>query len=360
MKNDKHAQAKKILDDPRWQDILNKNPEPDIPFVYCVLTTGIYCRPSCSARFPKPENILFKDTWQEAEQSGFRACQRCRPNSASLDEQNIKRIVQACRLIETSEEYSNLKVLAAQIGLSEFHFHRLFKKQTSLTPKQYADLHKEKRLRHYLTESKDSVTHAIYNAGYGSSSRVYEKAENILGMLASQYKKGGKNHTIHFAIGTCRLGEILVAQTDKGICAISLGDDEEQLIHKLQDMFPEAELIGGDSNFENTIAYVIGFIEQPKPQFNLPLDIQGSAFQKQVWLALQKIPIGQTISYQKLAEYIGYPKAVRAVANACAANKLAVAIPCHRVIRTDGAISGYRWGIERKKTLLEQEKKQSQ
>ncbi|TDB60309.1 bifunctional DNA-binding transcriptional regulator/O6-methylguanine-DNA methyltransferase Ada [Photorhabdus khanii] len=358
MKSDKCPQAKKTLDDPRWQDILNKSPEPDIPFVYCVLTTGIYCRPSCPARFPKPENILFKDTWQAAEQAGFRACQRCHPNSESLDEQNIQKVAQACRLIEESDRPISLKVLAAQVELSEFHFHRLFKKQTGLTPKQYADLHQEKRLRHNLIATKDSVTHAIYNAGYGSNSRFYEKAENILGMRASQYKKGGKGYTIRFAIGTCHLGEILVAQTDKGICAISLGDDAEQLIHKLQDMFPAAELIGGDSHFEKTMAYVVGFIAQPKPRFNLPLDIQGSTFQKQVWLALEKIPIGQTISYQELADYLGNPKAVRAVANACAANKLAVAIPCHRVVRTDGSISGYRWGIERKKVLLAYEKKQ--
>ncbi|AUF94917.1 AraC family transcriptional regulator of adaptative response/methylated-DNA-[protein]-cysteine methyltransferase [Pseudomonas sp. BIGb0278] len=264
-------------------------------------------------------------------------------------------IARACRLIETSESLPSLDQLAAELAVSRFHLHRLFKAETGLTPKAYASAFRAQRLRERLQGEAATVTEALFDAGYNSNSRFYEGAGQRLGMLPKQYRARGAGATIYFAVGQCALGAILVAQSARGVCAIFLGDDPAQLLNDLQDQFANAELIGADSRFEQLIAQVVGFVEQPALGLNLPLDVQGTAFQERVWQALREVPAGQRVSYTDIAERIGAPKAVRAVALACAANRIAVAIPCHRVVRRDGDLSGYRWGVERKRQLLERE-----
>ncbi len=341
--------------DSRWQRIVGRDASADGTFVYAVKTTGIYCRPGCPSRTPKRENVAFHATWKEAEQAGYRACKRCRPDGAPLAEKNVAAVGEACRLIETSKDLPKLGDLAAAAGMSPFHFHRQFKAITGLTPKAYAIAHRTRNVRKALVDMPSTVTRAIYGAGFNSNSRFYERSNEILGMTPTAFRNGGDGADIRFAIGECSLGSILVACSDKGVCAILLGDDPETLVHDLQDRFPKANLLGGDPGFEQLVAQVVGFVEAPQVGFNLPLDIRGTAFQQRVWQALREIPAGKTASYANIAERIGEPKAMRAVAQACSANKLAVAIPCHRVIRNDGALSGYRWGVERKRALLERE-----
>jgi AraC family transcriptional regulator, regulatory protein of adaptative response / methylated-DNA-[protein]-cysteine methyltransferase len=341
--------------DPRWQAVLSRDASADNEFVYAVKTTGIYCRPSCPSRMAKPKNVMFFATCGEAEAAGYRACQRCTPNALSLREKNAAVVAQACRLIEQSETLPKLDDLAASVRMSPFHFHRQFKAMTGLTPKTYGAAHRAKRMRDELTDKEQNVTQAIYGAGFNSNSRFYENSNKVLGMTPTAFKKGGQDADIAFAIGQCSLGAILVARSDKGVCAILLGDDPNALAHDLQDRFPNANLTGGDAAFEDVVAKVVGCVEAPGLGLDLPLDLRGTAFQQRVWQALQKIPAGQTASYAEIARRIGEPKSVRAVAAACAANKIAVAIPCHRVVRSDGALSGYRWGVERKRALLKKE-----
>jgi AraC family transcriptional regulator of adaptative response/methylated-DNA-[protein]-cysteine methyltransferase len=271
-----------------------------------------------------------------------------------LAEQYTARVTQACRIIEGTENIPILDVLARRVGMSTYHFHRVFKKVTGLTPRQYAAAQREKKVRDELGGG-GAVTDAIFDAGYSSNSRFYEKSNKILGMTPTRYRAGGIDTKIRFAIGECSLGSILVAQSDRGICAILLGEDAEKLVRDLQDSFPRANLIGGDADFEQLVAQVVGFIEAPGIGLDLPLDVRGTSFQQRVWQALCEIPLGQTVSYTDIARRIGSPRAVRAVAQACAANRLAVAIPCHRVVRNDGALAGYRWGVERKHSLLKKE-----
>ena len=263
-------------------------------------------------------------------------------------------VAAACRLIEAAETPPNLEKLANQAGMSAFHFHRVFKAETGLTPKAYTSAARARRVRGELGES-GTITDAIYGAGFNSNSRFYEASAGLLGMRPRDYRDGGRYAEILFAVGECSLGAILVAQSQQGICAILLGDDPDALVRDLQDMFKKAKLIGGDAEFEKLVAQVVGFIEAPALGLNLPLDVRGTVFQERVWQALREIPPGSTVSYSVIAERIGSPKAVRAVAQACAANHIAVAIPCHRVVRRDGDISGYRWGIERKRELLQRE-----
>lgn len=341
--------------DPRWQSVITRDATADGRFVYAVKTTGIYCRPSCPSRTAKPRNVRFYDTPAEAEAAGFRPCQRCNPNGQSLAQANAAIIAEACRLIEASEELPKLDDLAEQVGMSPFYFHRQFKAITGLTPKQWATAHRARKVRAELSDEDTSVTSAIYGAGFNSNSRFYENSNEVLGMTPTRFRNGGKDADIRFAVAESSLGAILVAQSDKGICAITLGDDPDGLVRDLQDQFPKANLIGGDKGFENLVARVVGFVEEPRIGLDLPLDIRGTAFQERVWQALRQIPVGQTVSYADVARCIGEPKAVRAVAQACGANKIAVAIPCHRVVRNDGALSGYRWGVERKRALLEKE-----
>lgn len=340
--------------DCRWQAIVERDKRFDGQFLYSVKTTGVYCRPSCAARLAKYENVKFHQTCEEAELAGFRACKRCKPRQNSQLEHHQVTVSNICRLIETSERKLSLQEMASNAGLSPYHFHRIFKSITGLTPMAYATAHRAKRIRQELSNGS-SVTQAIFDAGYNSSGRFYEESDALLGMTPTAYKAGGENTTIYFAIGDCFLGSILVAQSSKGVCAILLGDDPGELLRDLQDRFPRAELKGGDQDFEQVVAQVISYIEEPSQGLNLPLDIRGTSFQQRVWQALMEIPPGQTKNYTDIGKKIGAPKAVRAVASACAANALAVVIPCHRVVRSDGSLSGYRWGVERKRTLIELE-----
>lgn len=337
-----------------WEAVVNRDRSQDGAFYYSVRTTGVYCRPSCAARLPRRENVAFYATTEEAERAGFRPCKRCRPNEAALAGQHAAAIEKACRLIENAEETPALDDLARAVGISRFHFHRLFKAQTGVTPRAYFAACRARRVREEL--GRDStVTDALYNAGFASSGRFYAEAPGLLGMKPAAYKKGGAGAAIRFAIGECSLGSILVAATEKGICAILLGNDPEALVKDLQDRFPQAELVGADTEFERWVAQVVAFVEAPRTGLDLPLDVQGTAFQQRVWQALREIPCGARVSYSDIAERLGSPHAVRAVAQACAANMLAVAIPCHRVVRNDGALSGYRWGVDRKEALLASE-----
>ena len=337
--------------DPRWAAVVARDPQAT--FFYSVKTTGVYCRPSCAARLARPENVQFHRTCKDAENAGFRPCKRCKPDQASPVEHSEK-ISSACRLIENSETPPSLKLLAQHVGLSTYHFHRVFKAATGLTPKGYAAAHRASLVRKSLNKS-DTVTDAIYEAGYNSNSRFYETSNQVLGMTPTNYRAGGAQTDIRFAVGECSLGSILVAQSERGICAIFLGDDPDALVRELQDQFPNANLIGGDAGFEQLVAKVVGFVEAPERGLDLPLDVRGTAFQQRVWQSLGKIPAGSTASYTDVAKLIGSPRSVRAVAQACGANKLAVVIPCHRVVRNDGALSGYRWGVERKRALLKKE-----
>lgn len=340
--------------DPRWASVLARDVSADDKFYYSVATTGVYCRPSCPSRLAHPQNVRFHATREDAELAGFRPCKRCRPDQPPLAEQHAAMIAESCRLIEQSETSLSLNELASYAGMSPYHFHRIFKALTGLTPKAYAAGHRAKLARQEL-DNGGTVTAAIFNAGYSSSSRFYAAADQRFGMTPSTYRAGGANTAMRFALGECSLGSILVAVSVRGICAISLGNDPETLIRELQDRFPHAELVGNDHDFEQWIARVIGFIEAPQLGLDLPLDIRGTVFQQRVWQALRDIPAGSTVSYTEIARRIGAPRAVRAVAGACAANTLAVAIPCHRVVRNDGALSGYRWGVERKQALLARE-----
>lgn len=339
----------------RWKAVVHRDRNADGKFYYSVKTTGVYCRPSCAARLARRENVQFHISCKDAERAGFRPCKRCQPDSQSLDELHAVAVARACRIIETAEKAPALETLAKSAGMSVFHFHRVFKKIVGLTPKAYATAHRAKRMRKELPKRK-TVTEAIYGAGFNSNSRFYAGSSQMLGMTPKKFREGGTGTAIRFAVGECSLGSILVASSEKGVCAILLGDDPNELAKDLQNRFPKARLIGGDKNFERIVARVIGFIEAPKFGLNLPLDIRGTAFQQRVWKALCEIPVGATASYTEIAKRIGAPKAIRAVAGACAANAIAVAIPCHRVLRNDGNLSGYRWGVERKRTLLQKEK----
>ncbi len=346
--------AAATLGDPRWAAVVDRDATADGSFYYSVKTTGIYCRPSCAARPARPENVQFHATRADAERAGFRACKRCKPNEDSLAAQYAVKITALCRFIEAAEQPPSLDTLAARAGMSAYHLHRMFKLVTGVTPRAYASAHRAKRVQQGLRES-ETVTGAIYGAGYNSNGRFYEEANGLLGMTPTAYRAGGANTSIRFAVGQCSLGSILVAQSDRGVCAILMGDDPDRLARDLQDRFPRAHLIGGDENFERLVAKVVGWVEAPRLGVDLPLDLRGTVFQQRVWQALREIPAGKTVSYTELAKRIGSPKAVRAVAGACAANPLAVAIPCHRVVRSDGTLSGYRWGVERKRVLLARE-----
>src|ERR671910_2628276 len=351
----KLEQAAATERDPRWASVLARSPAADGSFFYSVRTTGVYCRPSCAARVARPENVRFHGTRQEAEQPGFRPCRRCKPDQPSLSDQHAAMVTEACRLIETSEGIPSLEALATHAGMSVFHFHRIFKAVMGLTPREYATARRGERIRGELTRGR-TVTSAIYESGYSSNAQFYGESRQVLGMSPSIYRTGGANADIRFAVGECSLGSILVARSEIGVCAILLGDDPDALVRDLQDRFPRATIIGGDTGFEELVSRVVGFIETPGLGLNLPLDVRGTAFQQRVWQALQDIPVGSTASYTEIAARIGAPKSVRAVARACAANPLAVAIPCHRVVRNDGALAGYRWGVDRKAKLLNNER----
>ncbi len=345
-------------DEARWAAVLARDKSGDGAFYYSVATTGVYCRPSCGARRANRANVQFHATSADAEAAGFRACKRCKPASADLATAHTDKVARACRLIETAEDEPKLDDLAQAAGLSPFHFHRIFKAATGVTPKAYAIAHRHKSVRASLKTSR-TVTEAIHDAGFKSSGRFYAASNEVLGMTPKSFRTGGDDAEIRFAVGECSLGAILVAESIKGVCAILLGDDPQALVRDLETRFPKARLAGGERTFEKRVAAVVGFVEAPASEFKLPLDIRGTAFQHRVWQALRKIPAGATATYADIARAIGKPQAVRAVAGACAANAIAVAIPCHRVVRSDGELSGYRWGVARKRALIERERKRA-
>lgn len=349
-----HISRLSVTDDPRWALIVARDRSADGQFWYSVATTGIYCRPSCPSRAANPKNVALHDTLESARATGFRPCRRCNPDGPSLECENAALIAKACRVIEDSEEEPSLEDLAAAVDRSPSYLHRMFKASTGLTPKAYAAGHRAKKVREGL-ETAMSVTAAMYDAGFNSSGRFYEKANGMLGMTPTQYRDGGTNEEIKFAVGQSCLGAILVASSTKGVASILLGDDPDALVRDLQDRFPKARLIGMDRDYEALIAQVCGFVENPSVGLDLPLDVRGTAFQRRVWQVLQEIPAGERQSYSEIARRIGTPSATRAVAGACAANKIAVVIPCHRVVRNDGALSGYAWGVDRKRALLDRE-----
>ncbi len=344
-------------DETRWKAVSENNTSADGAFYYAVITTGIYCRPSCRSKLPNRSNVEYFTTRGEAEAAGYRACKRCRPTTVSKTEETEQKIIQACRLIEESNSSITLNELAAQVNLSPYHFHRLFKKIVGITPKQYASRHQSQRFQKNLTTSP-SITDAIYSAGYRSSGSAYDKKRDQLAMTPKVYRKGADGVTISYGLAQCFLGWVIVAATHRGICAIEFGDDSSTLPEQVQARFPHAKLSKADIGFKTLIQEVVNFIESPEDTFQVPLDIQGTAFQQQVWEALRQIKPGETMSYTDVAKRIGKPNAVRAVASACASNKLAVVIPCHRVISKTGKKGGYRWGSERKTRLLESEQEQ--
>ncbi|MGH6864994.1 MAG: bifunctional DNA-binding transcriptional regulator/O6-methylguanine-DNA methyltransferase Ada [Methyloceanibacter sp.] len=343
-------------DDARWAAVVARNAAFDGLFYTAVTTTGVYCRPSCPARHPKREHVCFYDTTAEAEKAGYRPCKRCKPDQPPLAEQYAAKVAEACRLIESADGEPKLDDLAQAAGLSPSHFHRIFKAALGVTPKAYASAHRSKRVREELSRSP-TVTQAIYDAGFNSNGRFYATASDVLGMTPTAFRSGGADTEIRFAFADTSLGTVLVAASANGVCAIMLGDERKPLLSALHKQFPRARMAGDDKNFERLVAEVAGVVEEPSKGLNLPLDLRGTAFQHRVWEALRRIPAGSTASYAEIAAHIGAPNAVRAVAGACAANRVAVAIPCHRVVRRDGSLSGYRWGVERKRALLGKEAK---
>ena len=337
------ASAEYLTEKSRWNAILERDHDADGKFYFAVKTTGFFCRPSCPSRRPNFEFVRFFDTTLDAERSGFRSCKRCDPKGPGRFEKNTKAVAAVCRAINQADQLASLDELAASVNISPSYFHRIFKRATGLTPKAYAIANRSDRVQKALFK-RHTVTEAIYEAGFNSNGRFYADCSKTLGMKPKQYKRGGAGATIRFAIAESSLGPILVALSEKGICAILMGDDPDLLVKSLQDRFPKAHLVGGDKNYERVIAKVLGFIEAPKIGLDLPLDVRGTAFQRRVWKALMEIPIGKTATYSQIAERVRHPRAARAVAQACAANSLAVAIPCHRVLRTDGSLSGLPLG----------------
>lgn len=345
-------------DEERWDAVLRRDPAADGDFFYSVKTTGVFCLPSCPSRLAKRQHVAFHDSAADAIQAGFRACKRCLPDGAPRCQRDAALVAKACRQIEAAGDCPSLDELALAARISCFQFHRLFKKITGLTPKAYASACRAKRVRGLLPESATvTVTEAIYAAGFESNSRFYAQSSTLLGMKPKPFRHGGRGESIRFAIGESSLGPVLVAATLKGVCAVFMGDDPDALAIDLQRRFPNARITGGDAEFDVLVARVIGLVEAPKLGWDLPLDLRGTVFQQRVWQALREIPAGSTDSYTGIADRIGLPKAVRAVAGACAANPVAVAVPCHRVVRVDGGLSGYRWGVERKRELLDRESK---
>lgn len=342
----------------KWEAVRKHDAAADGAFFYSVKTTGVYCRPSCAARPARPENVGFHATTADAERAGFRPCRRCRPDLPPRAEREAAVVAAACRAMDGAEEVLKLEDLAAQAGMSPHHFHRVFKRITGVTPKAYACAQLQRRVQAELAAG-NGVTGALYAAGYNSAARFYEAAPRMLGMKPSQYRKGGAGESIGVATGQSSLGTVLVAATGQGVCAILLGDDEAALQADLRERFPRAAFADAGPNFAGMLAQVIALVDDPAhaPAASLPLDVRGTAFQRRVWEALQQIPAGATVTYTELAERAGNRKAVRAVASACAANSIAVAIPCHRAIAADGRLAGYRWGIDRKRALLDRERR---
>ena len=342
-------------DEARWQAVNTRDRQAEGRFFYAVVTTGVFCRVTCPSRLPRRENVAFFATTEAAAKAGYRACQRCRPTGRSVEQTQIAAIRQACALIDEAETPPRLNDLGAAVGLSPYHFHRLFKEIVGVTPKAYAAAKRTARVQDELAAGAP-VANALYGAGFGSSSRLYEQARATLGMTPAAFRKGGAGAEIHWSTASTPLGRLIVAATPDGVCMIEFGDEEDELETRLQARFPKAMTVRADAELAAAVASVAAFIELPARGLSLPLDIQGTAFQRRVWQELQTIPAGTTASYGEIARRLGQPKAVRAVAHACATNGIALAIPCHRVIASDGKLSGYRWGIERKREILARER----
>ena len=343
-------------DERRWKAIVQRDHQLEETYFYGVITTGIYCRPGCSAKTPNRENVVIFDSSAEAEQQGYRPCRKCRPELKKRAEEQEAKIIAACRRLEKDRNLPTLERLAGEAGLSPSHFHRLFTKIIGVTPRQYYLKHRSDRLREELAGGV-SVSEAIYSAGFESLSGAYNRNDDRLAMTPKAYKKGAAGVEIIYDTAQCFLGTVLVAATSRGICSVELGDSEEQVGELLRSRFPNAAICRGEQNFRDLVDTVVGQLENPEQMSELPLDVQGTAFQQKVWNVLRTLKPGDITSYSSIAEQIGQPEAIRAVASACAANKLAVLIPCHRVLRKDKKNSGYRWGKERKRLLLEKEKK---
>ena len=337
-----------------WNAVQHNDAKFNGAFVYAVNSTKIYCKPSCSSKLPKRENVQFYRSPEMAEDHGFRACLRCQPKSETVNPQT-EIVLRACELIE-SEEQIKLEDLSAKLNLSPAHLQKTFKEIIGISPKKYAE---SKRLEKFKGELKNGseVADAMYEAGFGSSSRLYENVADKLGMTPAAYKKGGKDMRIEYTIAESTFGKLLVARTAKGVCAVSFGETDETLRENLQKEFPNAEVSVNDENLKSFVEAILANFAGTNKTLDLPLDVQATAFQMRVWEFLRKIPYGETVSYQQAAEKIGNKNAVRAVATACASNRIAVVIPCHRVVRSSGELSGYRWGVERKKQILESEKR---
>lgn len=343
-----------LASDPRWAEVVRRDARADGSYYYSVDTTGIFCRPSCAARTPRPEHVRFHPSVEAAERAGFRACKRCRPGQASVGDEQRASVAELCRFIDQAERAPSLKELARRSAWSPYHLHRVFKSVTGLTPRAYASAARAARVRSQL-QAGASVTEALHAAGFGSAGRFYEHAERDLGMKPAVYRAGGEREHIAFAHATSSLGALVVAASAIGVCAILLGDDAGELEADLRRRFPRALLCPANAEFGAWLSEVVACVEAPERGLGLPLDLRGTAFQARVWQALREIPAGHTRTYTEVALQIGAAPAVRAVARACAANPIAVAVPCHRVVRGDGSLAGYRWGIERKQALLARE-----
>lgn len=339
------------VDAERYEAVLRRDVRADGTFFYAVKTTGVYCRPSCGARAPLRANVSFHASADAAESAGFRACKRCRPRDGTTADRERAVAVAMCRAIDAREVAPSLEDLAREVGLSAFHAHRVFKRVMGVTPKAYATSRGAERIRASLHASS-SVTEAIYDAGFASSGRFYEASRTHLGMTPSAFRAGGAAMELRVSVGACTLGCLLVASTQRGVAALLLGDDEPALRADLRARFPRATFAAGDGD---ALARAIAVVDARDGNDALPLDLRGTAFQLRVWEALRSIPSGHTATYSELAERIGAPRSVRAVASACAANPVAVAVPCHRVVRRTGELAGYRWGLARKRALLDRE-----
>ncbi len=343
-------------DERRWQAVTERDATWDGRFVYAVRSTGVYCRPSCSVRSPRRKQVVFFALPEAAEQCGYRPCRRCHPKETTAAHPHVELVRQICRYIEAHLESSlTLRTLSRQAGVSQFHFQRLFKQIAGITPRQYVDACRLGVLKSRLKERR-TVTMAMIEAGYGSSSRLYERASSQLGMTPATYRLGGPATSIHYTVADCPLGRLLLAGTARGICAVYLGDSDAQLEAELTSEFPAAMVQREDAELSAWVSAIVNHLRGRQPHLDLPLDVQATAFQWRVWQELRTIPYGSTRSYSDIARAIGRPKAVRAVASACAANPVSIIVPCHRVLREDGNLGGYRWGIERKQKLLDQEK----
>jgi AraC family transcriptional regulator, regulatory protein of adaptative response / methylated-DNA-[protein]-cysteine methyltransferase len=337
-----------------WSAVEARDGAVNGSFYYGVKTTGVYCRPGCPSRRPLRTNTVFYETIAAAEAAGLRACKRCRPADPSPASRHIAAVEKACALLRTSATLPNLAELAEAAAISRFHFHRVFKQVTGATPRDYARTHRLGAFAKKL-DAGEKIAEAIYASGFGSSSRAYEAAPAALGMTPAARRKRGKGETIRFVTVATPIGWALVAATERGVCLTALGDDRKRLAAMVRERFPAADVVAEDPGLREWAERIVQFITAPSHTLDLPLDIRGTAFQARVWRALQKIPLGCTATYSEIARTLGQPQAVRAVARACAANDLALLVPCHRVVRQDGGLAGYRWGIERKRALLDRE-----